>query len=127
MKKSEITVDPNRLAFLQGMLAAFASNGQTVHYNEVRRLCRLNQEQLGTYLGAARQKMLAEGQPDFCSIVVRDSGWPGDGWADGLQGTDPREWARALRQAQIYWSDRRRLDNPKFEEKHSVLPEVPGL
>ncbi|GAB5537844.1 MAG: hypothetical protein Rubg2KO_40930 [Rubricoccaceae bacterium] len=123
---STTSIDPNRLAFLQGVLAALASNGQTIHYNEIRRLCRLNQEQLGTYLGEARRRMLEAGQPDFCSVVVRDAGWPGDGWAAGPSGTDPREWAKALRLAHTYWRDRRRMDNPEFESAHGALPEVPG-
>ena len=120
-------LDENRVAFLRGLLAAFASNGQTVHYDEIRRLCRLSQEQLGAYLEEARRAMVDAGQPDFCSIVVRKAGWPGDAWATGPHGTDPREWARALRLGHEYWRDRRQLDNTEFRQKHGELPKVPGL
>lgn len=59
---------------------AFASNGQTVHYDEIRRLCRLSQEQLGAYLEEARRAMVDAGQPDFCSIVsVKQAGRATDG------------------------------------------------
>jgi hypothetical protein len=79
----DIEIDEHRLAFLRGVLAALASTGQVVHYDEIRHLCRLNQEQLGTYLGAARQPLVDAGQPDFNAIVVKEEGWPGDGFAKG--------------------------------------------
>ena len=121
-----INVDPNRLAFLRGVLATLASNGQVVHYDEIRRLCRLNHEQLGAYLGAARGPVLASDQPDFCATVVNNEGWSGSGWSQGAAGTDPREWAKALRRAHEFWRDRRRMDNTEFEAKHGALPAVPG-
>lgn len=120
-----MTLDQNRVAFLRGVLAAFASTGQVVHYNEIRRLCRFSQEQLGAYLAAARSEL--EAQPDFCAIVVNDGGWPGDGWAKDAKGTDPTEWAKELRRVHRFWRDRRALDNAEFAQAHGGLPAVPGL
>jgi hypothetical protein len=115
------TIDPNRLAFLQGVLAAFASSGAVVHYDEIRRLCRFSQEQLGEYLGQARVPLVDAGQPDFCAIVVNDGGWPGDGWGK------PDAWPAALRLAHRFWRDRRRMDNTAFEAEHGAVPAIPGL
>lgn len=114
-------IDPNRLAFLKGVLAALASSGQVVHYDEIRRLCRLNQELLGAYLGMAREHLVAEGQPDYCAIVVRSEGTPGEGWG-GLDA-----WAKSLRDTHKFWRDRRFLDNQEFEDEHGSLPIEPGL
>ena len=114
-------IDRNRLTFMQGVLAALASTGQVVHYHELRRLCRLNQEQLGEYLGEARRELLAAGQPDFCSVVVNDGGWPGTGWGDLAS------WPAKLREAHNYWRDRRTLDNDDFKQRHGQPPVVPGL
>ncbi|MCB9628190.1 MAG: hypothetical protein H6725_12515 [Sandaracinaceae bacterium] len=116
-----MSIDPNRLAFMQGVLAGLASNGQVIHYSGLRRLCRLSQEQLGAYLGAARQDMVAAGQPDFCSLVVKDSGWPGKGWGDLA------EWPTRLREAHKFWRDRRRLDNTAFCDIYGKPPETPGI
>lgn len=120
-------LDQNRVTFLRGVLAAFASNGQVVHYNEIRRLCRLTQEQLGVYLDAARSQLVSEGQPDFCAIVVNEGGWPGDGWAKGDKGTDSTEWAKELRRVHRFWQNRRALDNAAFAAEHGQLPATPGL
>jgi hypothetical protein len=114
-------LDPNRIAFLQGVLAALAASGQVVHYDEIRRLCRFSQQQLGEYLGAARSPMTAANQPDFCTVVVGETGWPGAGWGD------PAAWAHALRRAHEYWRDRRSMDNADFRNKYGSEPEVPGL
>lgn len=113
-------IDDNRLWFLRGVLAATASNRQTITYDEVRRLCRLNDEQLGTFLGKAR-KILDENEPDFCAIVVKTSGVPGELWGDPTEG--PIEAIRAHQ----YWQDRRNMDNEPFEERYGSLPSVPGL
>ena len=75
-------LDEGRVRFLRGVLAALASTGQVVTYDEIRRLCRLSQEQCGEYLGEARNRMLAASQPDFCAVVVNSSGSPGEGWGD---------------------------------------------
>lgn len=120
-------IDEHRVAFLRGVLAALASTGAVVHYNEIRRLCRLNQEQLGTYLEAARAPTLAAAQPDFCSIVVKEEGWPGDGFAVTTKRTDPVAWAKELRTAHEFWRDRRQMDNDEFAAKHGAVPAVPGL
>ncbi|MBI4525349.1 MAG: hypothetical protein HY695_16225 [Deltaproteobacteria bacterium] len=63
-------IDGDKVMFLRGLLAAFASNGQLVNYDEIRHLCRLSDEQIGTYLDEAR-KGRGEGEPDFCAIVVK--------------------------------------------------------
>jgi len=115
------SIDRNRLTFMQGVLAGLASAGHVIHYDDLRRLCRLNQEQLGEYLGEARRKLLAAGQPDFCSVVVNDGGWPGDGWGD------LDKWPKALRAAHKFWRDRRVLDNADFEERYGAPPALPGL
>jgi len=113
--------DETRLTFLRGVLAAFASNGQVVHYDEVRRMCRFNKEQMGVALGNAR-RALRKGEPDFCAIVVNDSGEPGVGWWRGST-----EWPSELRRVHQYWAKRRRLDNPSFRAVYGGLPSVPGL
>lgn len=115
------TLDPNRVAFMQGVLAALSSSGQVIHYDELRRLCRLSREQCGEYLAEARRELVAAGQPDFCSVVVNDGGWPGDGWGPLAS------WPKHLREAHIFWRDRRRFDNGDFQAAHGELPAVPGL
>jgi hypothetical protein len=82
-------VDSDKVVFLRGLLAAFASNSQLVNYDEVRRLCRLNDEQMGTYLNHAR-KGRAESEPDFCAILVKTKGKPGDGWGSCGMGGSPK-------------------------------------
>lgn len=112
--------DQERLWFLRGALAALASSGQVVHYDELRRLCRFSREQMGAYLGEAR-RMLREDEPDFCAIVVNDGGWPGQGF-----GTLD-DWPAALRAAHRYWQGRRQQDNTAFVNSQGDLPSVPGL
>ena len=112
-------VDSDKVVFLRGLLAAFASNSQLVNYDEVRRLCRLNDEQMGTYLNHAR-KGRAESEPDFCAIVVKTKGKPGDGWGD------PATWEE-VQKSHRFWADRRKLDNSQFEERYGSLPAIPGL
>lgn len=112
-------VDPKKVIFLRGLLVAFASNNQLVNYDEIRRLCRLSDEQMGTYLNEARQA-LAEGEPDFCSLVVKTAGKPGPGWGD------LEAWAQEVQKTHRFWTDRKRLDNADFENIYHHLPAIPG-
>lgn len=122
-----MSVDENRLAFLKGVLAATAGSGQLVTYSQLRRLCRLNMEQLGEYLGVARRRLIDAGQPDFCAIVVGDDGTPGAGWYNSHAGSTEVGWAREVQRAHVFWRDRRLLDNGEFEAEHGALPAEPGL
>ena len=114
-------VDSNKLWFIQGILVSTCANRQTITYDELRRLCRLNDKQLGTYLGEARD-ILSEDEPDYCSVVVKTTGVPGEGW--GKQEKGP---ARAIKAQQRFWQDRRNLDNKEFEKTYGSLPTIPGL
>ena len=113
-------VDNNKLWFLRGVLVATCSNRQSITYDELRRLCRLNDEQLGTYLGRASE-ILGKDEPDYCSVVVKTTGVPGAGWGN------PEEAPAEAIEAHQYWQDRRNLDNDEFEETYGSLPTVPGL
>jgi hypothetical protein len=114
-------MDPNRIWFLRGLLAAFASDAKAIDYEEIRRLGRFNKEQLGEYLNAARQG-LRDNEPDFCSIVVgRVSEEVGHNWGDVPNAPAARE--AAFR----YWHDRRQLDNQPFTAQYGALPMFPGL
>ena len=113
-------INSEKVAFLRGLLAAFASNGQLVNYDEVRRLCRLNDEQMGAHLGRARQSR-ADNEPDFCSFVVKTKGKPGEKWGDEA------EWAREVQRAYRFWADRKNLDNDGFKKRYGILPTYPGL
>jgi hypothetical protein len=113
-------IDDERLWFLRGILAALASSGQVVHYDEIRRLTRLSQEQVGEFLGAARAAQ-RPGDPDFCAIVVNEGGWPGQGFGP------LDEWPAQLRDAHNYWRARRELDNADFRKAWGHLPSLPGL
>lgn len=113
-------IDGDKVVFLRGPLAAFASNGQLLNYDEMRRLCRLSDEQMGSYLDEAR-KGRGEGEPDFCAIVVKTAGKPGPGWGDAAA------WAQEVQRAHRFWGDRRRLDNTQFQERYDSLPAIPGL
>ena len=113
-------IDAEKVAFLRGLLVAFASNGQLVNYDEVRRLCRLNDEQMGGYLGAARTGR-SDGEPDFCAFVVKTAGKPGDKWGD------VENWAAEVQKAYRFWADRKKLDNTAFQDKYGHLPAIPGL
>jgi len=112
-------MDEEKKWFLRGLLAAFASNGQIVHYDEIRRLARLKREQLGEYLDQARKDLRKE-EPDFCSVVVADTGFPGSGWGSH------DDWPGSLREAHRYWRDRRLLDNDDFKNKWGKLPTFPS-
>lgn len=112
-------VDGDKVMFLRGLLAAFASNGQLLNYDEIRRLCRLSDEQVGTYLDEAR-KGRGQGDPDFYAIVVKTAGKPGPGWGDAAA------WAQEVQRAHRFWGDRRRLDNAAFQERYGSLPAIPG-
>src|SRR2546428_647687 len=59
-------VDSEKVVFLRGLLVAFASNGQ-LNYDEMRRLCRLNDEQMGSYLDATR-KGRGRASPTFARL-----------------------------------------------------------
>ena len=122
---SKIKIDPNRKIFMRGVLVALASAGTVIHYDELRRLCRLSREQLGAYLGAAREDSIAADQPDFNAIVVNDDGMPGAGFSGAP--LDGVVWAAQLREVHKYWSDRRRMDNKAFVDLWGDLPAVPGL
>lgn len=123
-----MNIDPHRLAFLKGVIAGLASTGELIAYSELRRLCRLSQEQLGSYLGAARKRLLEEGQPDFCAIVVGDdSGVPSEKWYDPHPGDGASYWAKEVHRAHKFWRDRRSRDNLDFKEEHGSLPAEPGL
>jgi len=113
-------IDRDKVVFLRGLLAAFASNGQLLNYDEIRRLCRLNDEQVGAYLDEARNGR-REGEPDFCAIVVKAVGKPGAGWGDAAA------WAQEVQKAHRFWDDRRRLDNIQFQNRYGSLPAIPGL
>jgi len=113
-------VDSNKLWFIRGVLVATCANRQTITYDELRRLCRLNDEQLGTYLGKAR-KILSKDEPDYCSVVVKTTGVPGESWGNQEEGP-----AAAIK-AHQYWQDRRNLDNKEFEKAYGSLPTIPGL
>ncbi|MFN8092435.1 MAG: hypothetical protein U0599_09490 [Vicinamibacteria bacterium] len=113
-------LDQDRVMFLRGLLAAFASGHQVVTYDAIRRLCRLSDEQVGAYLDAARAGR-GTNEPDFCSIVVRTAGTPGAGWGD------LSDWAAEVQRTHRYWSDRRRCDNTEFKQAYADLPSVPAL
>ncbi len=123
-----MTIDPHRLAFLKGVIAGLASRGELITYSELRRLCRLSQEQLGEYLGAARERLLEEGQPDYCAIVVGDdSGLPSEKWFEPHGGDSASYWAKEVHGVHRFWRDRRSRDNPDFKEEWGSLPAEPGL
>lgn len=117
-----MTIDPIKVSFLRGLLVAFSSNGQLVNYDEIRRLCRLNDEQVGAYLDEARKGLAQnDGEPDFCAIVVKTAGKPGRGWGDAAS------WASEVQAAHRFWADRKRMDNAAFEDTYKRLPAIPGL
>ncbi len=122
-----MTIDEHRLAFLKGVLAATASNGQIITYSQLRRLCRLSMEQVGAYLGEARRRVLSAEQPDFCAIVVGDDGSPGSGWFDPHANATSQRWAAEVQRVHAFWRDRKSLDNTAFEAAHGGLPAEPGL
>jgi hypothetical protein len=84
-------------------------------------------EQVGSYLGEARRRTLAAGQPDFCAVVVGDDGTPGTGWFDPHTGASNTSWATEVQRVHAFWRDRKFLDNTAFESTHGDLPAEPGL
>jgi len=108
-----------KVLYILGVLIATASKGDTITYDELRRLARLSDRQLGTYLGTTRG-LLKHGEPDLCAVVIKDVGTPGWGWGNLAQ------WQAALASVHAYWQDRRQLDNGPFAAKHGDVPSVPG-
>ncbi len=110
---------PGKVAFIRGVCIFAASHGIDIRYDELRRLARLSDEQLGAYLGASRQG-LAPGEPDHCAMVVSTNGTPGLAWGD------LNTWARERARAISFYSARRGLDNAAFEQLWGFLPTFPG-
>jgi hypothetical protein len=105
-----------RVFFLRGILAALASGRSTIEYNELRRLCGLNKQQVGTYLKAVRATG-KRGEPDLSALAVsRTTGMPSRDWGD------LREWPKEKKRVFTYWTDRRLLNKAPFRGKHGVLP-----
>ena len=111
-------IDPQRLWFLRGVLAALASSGQVVPRDEICRLCDLDEAQTAAALDAARAGQY-EDEPDFRVIVVNDAGWSGG--ASGL----PEGWLARLRDAQGYWRDRRNMEDNAFRKEWGHTPTFP--
>src|SRR6266568_336649 len=111
-------IDPQRLWFLRGVLAALASSGEVVPHDEIRRLCNLDVAQAAAALKAARAGQY-EDEPDFRVIVVNDAGWSGE--ASG----PPEAWPAMLRDAQGYWRDRRNMEDDAFRREWGHTPTFP--
>jgi hypothetical protein len=105
--------------FLRGLLVGVAMVGREVTYDQVRRLVRLSDRQVGEYLNAARQ-ILLPGEPDVCASVVKTTGGVGKGF-----GPESQRVAELLK-ARAYWQDRAELDNADFVSAHQTLPSLPG-
>jgi hypothetical protein len=111
-------VSKNRVLFLRGILAGLASVKGTIEYNEVRRLCGLNKQQVGRYLKAARA-MGSKDEPDLSALVVgRTTAMPSREWGD------LKQWPRERRRVFKYWTDRRRLNKEPFRRAHGVMPAI---
>lgn len=115
-----MTINDDKVQFLRGVLIAHASMGATITYEELRRLTRLNLEQLGAYLGAARS-VLQTGEPDFCAVAIKNAGQPGTGFGH----LSAAEWEAELEKVFKYWKDRRANNNGPFAQLHGSLPSVP--
>jgi len=113
-------MNKTKVDIVRGLLIAFASNGQIVDYDQIRRLARLHPTDVGEYLDEAR-KGLNVGEPDFCAIVVNEDGVPGTGWGNTAHA------AQEIVESHKYWHDRRFMNNVAFEKKYGALPEIPGL
>jgi hypothetical protein len=111
-------VAKSKVLFLRGVLAMAAATRQVLDCEHVRRLCRLNKAQVGSALGQARKSLRAD-EPDFCAVVVNDSGEPGPGFGN----TD--DWARELRRVHDYWHNRIQVNNAGFVKKYGQTPSVP--
>ena len=66
------------------------------------------------------EKGRGEGEPDFCTIVVKTAGKPGSRWGD------TEAWAREMQKAHRFWGYRRKLDNTEFQERCGSLPQFQG-
>jgi len=105
--------------FLRGILVALAVVGHELTYDQIRRIMRLSDRQVGAYLGEARS-ILQPGEPDFCASVVKSLGTPGAGWGNVAQ------WASELLKVRSFWRDRAEKDNGDFTNLYQSLPSVPG-
>jgi hypothetical protein len=114
IKKSE------KIWFLRGILVACAAVGHYLTYDQLRRLMRVSDQQLGQYLKEAKGKTVF-GEPDISSMIIKTLGRPGYGWGD------ISVWASAFEEACQYWHDRMTMDNSNFTEKYRNLPSFPGL
>jgi len=108
-----------KIWFIRGVIIAFAVCNRTLTYDQLRRICRLCDRQLGSFLGKARTG-LAPSEPDFCVVVQKTMGAPGAGWGN------PKTWAIELQRAYDYWRDRSLMDNTDFVAKYGSIPSVPG-
>lgn len=113
-------IDQERVQFIRGILVSLASCGQTITYEELRRLSRLSMEMVGTYLGEARS-VLRSDEPDFCAVVIGRDGQPGHGFGHLTADTFLAEQQRVFR----YWKERRALDNEPFAKKYGDRPSIP--
>ena len=105
--------------FLRGILVALAVVGHELTYDQIRRMMRLSDRQLGPYLGEARA-MLSPGEPDICASVVKNLGTPGKGWGNVAQ------WAAEVLRLRSFWKDRADMDNLDFQTKNGTLPSIRG-
>jgi hypothetical protein len=109
-------VRDGRVVFLRGLLAGLASGRRTIKYNDMRRLCGLNKQQVGAYLKAVRA-MGKKNEPDLSALVVSgNTGMPTRDWGD------LKQWPAEKKRVFAYWTDRRRLNKDSFVSKHAVLP-----
>lgn len=116
-----MTISVNeKVNFVRGILIFAASHGMLVSYDELRRLARLCDRQLGSYLGQVRTN-LAPGEPDLCAVVVGVNGTPGVSWGNLAN------WSQELRRVFTFYGDRRTFDNTEFQARHGMLPTLPGL
>ena len=108
-----------KVLYLRGILIDRACLGHTITYDEVRRIMRLCDAQIGTLLGLVRQG-LQPGEPDLCAGVIKSLGKPGWGWGNSIT------WGVEVQALWAYWHDRTTMDNAAFEAKYHSLPTYPG-
>ena len=108
-----------KIWFLRGILVALAVVGHELTYDQLRRIMRLSDRQVGPYLGSARAWLLPS-EPDVCASIVKSLGTPGAGWGQVAS------WAAELQRVRDYWQDRAKLDNEDFRAKYRALPSLPG-
>jgi hypothetical protein len=118
MPSPTTVLEPERVAFLQGLLVALASCGQIIDYEELRKLSRCPQEHFTAYLEAARAPLQESRQPDVCAIVITGAGLPA-----GFR--DLEVWEDELEQVHTYWVDVRNLTPEEFTAAHGSLPALP--